>query len=289
MGYQINSQADIIDAINKGIPLVITHSDTQDPLNVHGQLYVPKVGNDGCGIVYEGLFWAAEFGIVNGMTVIDTAEHKDEYDDMTYGKRDFILRKQHVRADLYKQYYQDKYCHQAEDDKYKVIAYPELTAEMIDNAATAEQFNGKGYPEYNCHTFVKHVIDHAYSNNYVNESNRDNFFKIYSALYDGTTTIFKKQNITSTSSIAAINQHIIDHPTSRAAKALTLLNKYKDSSDSISKNNNNLFREIHQYAYESSKLFSKTSTQNNASFIFATYAEQHPGSRSAKIALALDS
>ncbi|MCF6765024.1 hypothetical protein L3V82_04490 [Thiotrichales bacterium 19S3-7] len=289
MSYEINSQAGVIEAIQKGIPLVITHSNTQDPLNVHGQIYVPKVGNDGCGIVYEGLFWANQFRIARGMTVIDTSKHKDIYDDEVYGRRDFILRKQHVSTDLYKEHYHDKYCHQAESHKYKVIAYPELTAEMIDHAATTEKFNGEGYPKYNCHTFIDHVIGHAYHNNYINVSNRNSFFRIYNALYNGATTIFKKQNITSTSSIDAINQHIVNCPTSRAAKALALLNKYKGSSNGISKNNNNLFREIHQYAYESSKLFSKTNTQNNVGFIFATYARQHPESRSAKIAVALDS
>ncbi|MCF6766593.1 hypothetical protein L3V82_12515 [Thiotrichales bacterium 19S3-7] len=170
MSYEINSPIDVVKAISKGIPLVITHANEQDPLSIHGQIYVPNVGNHGCGIVYEGLFWARSIGLVDGMTIIDTARHKSDYDGIRFGTRDFILRKQHVNSAHYQKGYLQKYCHQSQDSKYKIIAYPELTPELIEAAASSKRFNGKTYPEYNCHTFINDAIIDALELSQLNET-----------------------------------------------------------------------------------------------------------------------
>ncbi|TNF66047.1 MAG: hypothetical protein EP298_10040 [Gammaproteobacteria bacterium] len=156
MGYEITENEELITAIENGYPILITHSDTQKPLDVHEQIFVPN--KEGSHSVYEGLFWPRVHKTPQSMTIIDTAPHKDEFDNIKYGTQDFILRKNSFNNDFFNKHYLDKYKHEVNDSKYKVIAFPELTYEMIDQSAMTERFHGETYPEYSCHTFVNNTI-----------------------------------------------------------------------------------------------------------------------------------
>ncbi|TNF70293.1 MAG: hypothetical protein EP298_00085 [Gammaproteobacteria bacterium] len=127
---------------------------------------------------------------------------------------------------------------------------------------------------------------------------KQNIKKIYDALYEGETTIWKKRGtiiddlINDKLSLNDFYKHVENNPNSRTAKAFNLYTHH--NKNGISKNNFYLLKDIHEYCKNHSGLFyqtdnnlnnttNKNKESSNSLTLFKDYAEKNPYSRSAKI------
>ncbi|MCF6766815.1 ankyrin repeat domain-containing protein [Thiotrichales bacterium 19S11-10] len=115
---------------------------------------------------------------------------------------------------------------------------------------------------------------------------KEDFMKIYSALYAGQEKIIKQSKVKNFENSAGLILNKIEQkPNCTFAKTIELLIKYKFSKGGISNQNESLLNEIHDYAKNNSGLVLISHKGPNTPF--SVYATSHPNSRSAKIYNAL--
>lgn len=130
-----------------------------EALNIHGQVFTPQ-SDDRHAILYEAIFMPERnpyMPSINGETILKVSP-KWHTDPEWEGPRQFVMRRQQINPMYYESHYISKLKHFVEDEKYKVMIHPELTAAQVDANAMAQHFGDKTYPEYNCHDFVRAVL-----------------------------------------------------------------------------------------------------------------------------------